>query len=728
MSRALLILAIASCSATAPEAKETRSPPPPPIAMKQAAPLGGPAAAPAPPKAHVDPREAALSQAVVELLEQQHLLHKHVDDELSRTAFGMYMERIDASKMFLLKGDRDALGKYADKIDDELKAGSLELAHEGQKVFVARVAVVEKLVAEILAAPMDHTDEEFIELDWKKVEPAATEQELRDRWRRRLELEVMERVGAMEDRLADAAKPKPAGADKDKKDVALPIDKIPTTPEAREEKARADLAKTYTSRFIRFRTPGPLDAASELINAVTASLDPHTDYLPPAEKANFDISMSGSLQGIGAVLREHDDYIEVVEIVPGGASARQGKLKENDLILAVEQAGQEPVDVVNMHIDDVVRMVRGKKGTVVRLHVQHPTGDKETIEITRDNVVVEETYARGAVIQKKGQGAFGYIHLPSFYGGKGPGQRTAAGDVGKLLREMKTRKAKGVIIDIRSNGGGLLGDAIEMSGEMIDKGPVVQVQDSRGRKQVLGDDHAGTDYDGPVIILVNKFSASASEILAGAMQDYGRAIIVGAGTGTHGKGTVQTVVDLDQATGANLDLGVLKLTIEQFFRVSGASTQREGVTPDIVLPDPSSYIESGEKTLEHAIAWSQVPAAAHDQWKATWQTPALVASSARRVAKTPVFGKINELSSLLKARKAETKIPLQRTAWDTWRKKEKAEIDAVSPNLDKQQPKFTVATIDEPAKPDERLVKWKDGLARDPWVDECMAILGDMAK
>jgi carboxyl-terminal processing protease len=379
-----------------------------------------------------------------------------------------------------------------------------------------------------------------------------------------------------------------------------------------------------------------------------------------------------------------------------------------------------------MHIDDVVRMVRGKKGTIVRLHVQHASGDKETIEITRDNVVVEETYARGAVLTKKGQ--FGYIHLPSFYGGKGPGQRTAAGDVGKLLREMKARKAKGVILDLRSNGGGLLGDAIEMSGEMIDKSPVVQVQDSRGRKQVLGDDHAGTDYDGPVIVLVNKFSASASEILAGAMQDYGRAIIVGEGAGTHGKGTVQTVVDLDQATGANLDLGVLKLTIEQFFRVSGASTQREGVTPDIVLPDPNAYIESGEKTLEHAIAWSQVPAAPHDQWAATWKTPALVASSAKRVASTPVFGKINALTTLLKARKADTKIPLQRTAWDAWRKKEKTEVEAVSPNLDKQAARFTVAAIDEPAKPDERLVKWKDGLARDPWVDECLAILNDMAK
>ncbi len=724
ISRALLITTIAGCSAKAPEAKETHNPPPAPIAMKQVS--GEPMkAAPAGPAMHVDPREAALSHAVLELLEQQHLLRKHVDDALSRTAFGMYMDRIDASKMFLLKSDRDSLTKYDDKIDDELRAGSLDLAHEGERIYVARVAVVEKWVAEILGAPLDHTDEEFIELDPKKLEPAPSDQELRERWRRRLELEVMERVGSMEDRLAEAAKPA-----KDRKKNAKPdttLDKIPKTPEERETKARTDLAKSYASRFVRLKTPGPLAAASELVNAVTASLDPHTDYLPPADKANFDIAMSGSLQGIGAVLREKDDYIEVVEIVPGGASARQGLLKANDLILAVEQDGQDPIDVVNMHIDDVVHMVRGKKGTIVRLHVRHPSGDAETISITRDNVVVEETYARGAVLMKNGQ-PYGYIHLPSFYGGKGAHQRTSAGDVGKLLLALRDKKTKGAIIDIRSNGGGLLGDAIEMSGEMIDKGPVVQVQDSRGRRQTLGDDQAGTDYDAPVIILVDKFSASASEILAAAMQDYGRAIIVGAGPGTHGKGTVQTVVDLDQATGANLDLGVLKMTIEQFFRVNGGSTQREGVTPDIVLPDPAANIESGEKTLEHAIPWAQVPAAAHDQWAGTWKIPALVASSAARVAKTPVFAKVNETMAVLKARKADTRIPLKRTAWDTWRKKEIAELEAVSPNLDKQVAKFKVDVVDEPAKPDERLTKWKEGLSRDPWVDECLAILGDMKK
>ncbi|HET9624504.1 MAG TPA: S41 family peptidase, partial [Kofleriaceae bacterium] len=561
-------LGLVACSAKAPPASE--SPRTTPEVQAQAA-----AARPATPPP--DPREAILSAAMVQLLENEHLLHKPIDDELSRTAFAMYMDRLDASKMFLLKKDRDALARFSDKIDDELRSGSLELGHEGTKIFVARVEVVEKMVAELLAQPFNHDDEEFIELDPKKVEVASTDDELRDRWRKRLELEVMERVSGMEARLtaeadkdkkAKDAKPKDAkakdakakakleaktaaamkdpssnvkkppaengpgpnqpgteeAATADSDDApAIPLKKIPATPEEREAKARGDLAKTYAARFTRLKHPGPFDSASELINAVTQSLDPHTDYLPPADKANFDIRMTGSLEGIGALLRERDDYVEVAEIVPGGASWRQGGLEQGDLILSVQSGDQEPVDTTDMRIDDVVKMIRGPKGTVVRLGVQKPTGAKKTVSITRDVIVVEETYAKGAVIQHKGQPAYGYIHLPSFYGGHGANQRTAAGDVHKLLTEMKDKKVAGVILDIRSNGGGLLDDAIRMTGSFIDHGPVVQVQDNAGHREIKSDKARGTDFDGPVIVLVDRFSASASEILAGALQDYHRA-------------------------------------------------------------------------------------------------------------------------------------------------------------------------------------------------------------
>jgi carboxyl-terminal processing protease len=349
--------------------------------------------------------------------------------------------------------------------------------------------------------------------------------------------------------------------------------------------------------------------------------------------------------------------------------------------------------------------------------------------------VVEESYARGAVLSHKGQPLYGYIHLPSFYGGRGPGQRTSAADVRRLLREMRAKKLGGVVLDIRSNGGGLLGDAIEMTGALIDRGPVVQVQDNRGRRETLSDDERGTDFDGPVVVLVDRFSASASEILAGALQDYHRAIIVGTGP-THGKGTVQTLADLGRATGGKLDLGVLKITIQQFFRVSGSSTQREGVTPDIVLPDPAGHIDSGERQLEHAIPWSQVPAADHDQWPATWKPSTLVERSATRVSKQPVLAKMAALTQLLRTNRDDTRIPLARPAWEAHRKQELAAFEAASPDLKNEAPRLTVKSLDDatPLPPgpggnsDDRIARWRDNLARDPWVDECVNILGDMAK
>ena len=808
----------AACSAKAPAAGESR----PAAPEAHAAPAGAPAAAAADPVPAPDPRERSLATAVLLLLQHEHLLRKPIDDELSRTAFDTYLDRLDASKMFLLRKDRDALGRYADKIDDELRSGVLDLAHEGSRIYVSRVEVVEKVVAEMLAPPFNHDDEEWFEIDPKKVEVATTEQELRDRWRRRLELEVLERVAQMETRLKaederahgkeptkdtkDASKDtikdahRPGGApdahkapgakgpgarnggkgadrnlgkapdkatgkaagkaagkgtdtkapgaapgrdeagsadrDADDEDAPrMPVASIPTTPEAREAKARADLAKTYAARFTRLRHPGPFDAASELINAVASSLDPHTDYLPPADKANFDIRMSGSLEGIGALLRERDDYVEVVEIVPGGASWRHGGLQPGDLILSVAAEGQDPVDVVDMRLDDVVKMIRGPKGTVVHLRIQKSTGAQESISITRDVVVVEESYARGAVLGHGSQHPVGYIHLPSFYGGRGPGQRTAGRDIAHLLGEMKALKVAGVILDIRGNGGGLLGEAVTMTGALIDRGPVVQVQDSRGTRETYSDDNAGMDFDGPVVVLVDRFSASASEILAGALQDYHRAVIVGTGP-THGKGTVQTLAELDRVVRSGVDLGSLKVTVQQFFRVSGSSTQREGVTPDILLPDPAAHVETGERTLDHAIPWSQIPAVPHDMWPAKWKPTALAERSAARVAKQPALAKIASLTQVLKASREDTRIPLQRTAWEAHRKQQRAALDAASPDLKSGPAALAVKSLDDPSLPppgpggkvDDRLARWRDTVARDPWIEECANVLADMAK
>ncbi|HEY4241386.1 MAG TPA: PDZ domain-containing protein, partial [Kofleriaceae bacterium] len=429
---ALGLSVLAACSQKPPPNGE--SPRSPQLAMSGngvvTPPMGAaPAAAP---DANADPREAELAAVTLHLFENDHLLRPKIDDNISNSAFKMYMERLDSEKMFLLKADTDALGKYETQIDDELRSGDLKLAHEGSAKFVARVAVVDKDVQQLLAAPFDLTKPEMVELDAKKLTFAATEDELKDRWRQRLELEVLERVEQMDTRLHPEKEKatKPHAAKKAPPPPPPPKD-IPATFEGQEAKARADLAKSYAARFTRLEHPGALDAASDLVNSVALSLDPHTDYLPPADKANFDIAMTGSLEGIGAVLREKDHLIEIAELVPGGASWRQGGLTPGDLILSVISAdGKDPVDVTDMPIEDVVHMIRGPKGTVVHLRIQKASGEQTLVSITRDDVVVEETYARGAMLTRKGLAGFGYIHLPSFYGGKGKSQRTAAGDVG----------------------------------------------------------------------------------------------------------------------------------------------------------------------------------------------------------------------------------------------------------------------------------------------------------
>lgn len=735
--RILLALVIAACSAKAP-AKESSLPStgdqtaqvvdqPPQIVA-----TGNQTAK------NLDPREKALCDTVANLLENEHLLHRRLDDTISKQAFDMYLDRLDHTKMFLLKSDRFALAKHADKIDDEIHAGDLALAHDGEKIYIARVEIVDKMVQDLLSKPFDFSKDEYIETDVKKYDAAADDDELRERWRQRLELEVLERVAGMEAQL-DPSKElkKPAPKDGKVADKPKPKEDVPATPEGRQEKARADLAKSYAAHFTRLKTPNPTGADSEVVNAVAQVFDPHTDYFPPADKANFDIQMTGSLEGIGAVLREKDHLIEVSELVPGGASWRQGGIAPGDLILSVQSEGKEPVDVTDMRIDEVVKMIRGPKGTNVTLRIQKPTGAQDTVTITRDTVVIEEAYARAAVMQMKNGPKIGYIHLPSFYGGR-DSPHQAGKDVHNLLVELGKQKVSGVILDIRSNGGGLLGDAVEMTGEFIDHGPVVQVQDSHSRKEVLSDDDRGEDYDGPLIVMVDHFSASASEILAGALQDYHRAVIVGT-SATHGKGTVQTIADLDRMSGFSQGgLGALKITIQQFFRVDGPSTQLDGVTPDILLPDPNGYIESGERTLEHALPASKISAAQHDTWKKQFDLPKLVGASKLRVDKQPVLSKIAAASDVLKARVKDTRIPLKKDLWEKRRKDEKAALDAVSPDLDKVQAAYTVTVVTDPSAPppppgpgqktDDRLERWSKALAHDPWVDESIHILADMAK
>jgi carboxyl-terminal processing protease len=689
-----------------------------------------------------DPREKALAEMVGTLLVEKHVLRRPLDDKLSKESFPKYIEELDGAKLLLLQEHVTALSKYAERMDDEMHDRNLVLARKGAALVGARRKVVAKLIADILQKPFNLDDSEEVETDPKKVAFCKTEAELRDRWRQNLELQALERIQQMEDLLAEKDKPKKKGDKPLDAAAEKLLQQIPTTAEGREQKARQEIATRFETRFTRLATPDPLDPAESFLNAISAAYDPHTQYLAPAEKENLDIALSGTLEGIGAVLGEKDHYIVVEELVPGGASWREGHLGAGDLIIAVAQEGKSAVDVTDMPIDKVVKMIRGPRGTVVILTVKKPEGNIETISITRDVVQVEATYARGAVLNLPKKDGLGYVHLPGFYGetGNGPrrsSDRNATDDVRALLQEFQKRKLAGVLIDLRGNGGGFLTHARDISGLFLPEGPVVQTRDSSGKVNILSDKDPSVAFSGNVVVMVDRFSASAAEILAACLQDYGRAVVVGTGP-THGKGTVQAVIELDRLLEqpGRESLGVFKLTIEQYFRVNGGSVQWKGVEPDIVFPDPASYIESGERTLFHSIPWTSVEPLQFTPSAHSWTLSTLSSQSSDRVKKNALFGKIEAFSKLVKARRDRTKEPLERKTWAELRKKEKDELEAADPKLKDQKPLFDLVSVGDkaPAPPPaddkkrKKLDSWKDDLVRDPWVLESMQILTDMAK
>lgn len=692
------------------------------------------------PELKADPREVVLAHGVAATLSQKHLLARSLDDEVSQKAFAEFLESLDGSKLWLLASHVEELETYATRLDDDLRLGNLRFARQAGGLLRARKQAMGKVVADLLAKPFDFSVEEEIETDPEKLKFSKTEEELRDRWRKVLKLQVLERVGRMAS-LAEALEKgeksdDPEADERRKKEAA----KVPPTFEEREKKAREEIATSFEARFKRWEDEDSLAPAARFINAVTSVYDPHTNYLPPATKENFDIEVSGSLEGIGAALTVKDHFVLVSELVPGGASWQQGKLEAGDLILAVAQEGKPPVDVTDMPLSKVVKMIRGPKGTVVSLTVRKPDNSVEVISITRDVVKIEASFARGAVLDNGKGETVGYINLPSFYGNtrSNPGAeegRNATDDVRALLLELDKRGVAGVILDLRGNGGGLLNHARDISGLFIPQGPVVQARASGGELNVYTDDDPSVAFKGDVIVLVDRYSASASEIVAGALQDYDRALVVGTGP-THGKGTVQVLLDLDRFRDKpGPPLGVLKLTTQQYFRVDGESTQSRGVVPDIVLPDPSAHVETGERYLDNAIPWSEVEALTYKPWTlGTWSRKALVASSKKRVAEQPAFAKLEARARLLQKRRDRTKVPLSRKKWEEQRAADEKAIEAVALKLDEGPTRFKVEEVSygpkAPGADDERIQKrlerWRESLARDPWVEEALHLVREM--
>lgn len=605
------------------------------------------------PDAFNEDRNRLIALMLSQQLPAQHFSHEPLDNNLSRKAFDLYLRQLDPRKRFLLQADVKQLNAFATHIDEELTRGNIVLVDAGMDLLNERIRQVDKLIDPILDQGFDWERKEYFEVEPKKLDFAEDIGKLRERWHLSLKIQVLD---AYFYALEAKGKQQP--------DILKNI--VPQN-HAVELKDAVKKVRESTHRALnRLLKQSRQDHFDRYFDAVARAFDPHSDYMPPTSKEDFDIQMSGSLEGIGALLREDEGLIKVIRIIPGSAAEKQGQLQAEDTILAVAEKNGEPTDISEMRIREAVSFIRGPKGTEVRLTVQKPDGSKRIIPIIRDVVQIEETYVKSTVIKTDKEHVFGYLRIPSFYrdfaaqnGGKS--SRNVTDDTVAELVKLKKQNISGLILDLRNNGGGALTDAVQISGLFLPGGPVVQVKDSQGTIRVLEDDDPDVAYNGPVIVLVNQFSASASEILAAALQDYKRAFIIG-GAHTHGKGTVQAMMDLNR----NLpllqlekynDLGALKLTIQKFYRINGGSTQYKGVEPDLVVPSMFDSLETGEKNMDYSLPWDQVKAVGYTQWRGDRFDVVKERQAGKQwVEQNATFKKIKEEASKAKARGEQTNV------------------------------------------------------------------------
>ncbi len=641
-----------------------------PAAAPAAAPVVAPGQANAPPAAvKAGTNDRYIAVAVRRQLENEHFLRKPIDDEIARRWFSSFLEALDPMKVYFLQSDVDAFMQKRESLDDLVKKGDVTFAYDVLTRFLQRVDQRLPLVERLIQGAQDFSKDETIVIDRDETKWAKNEAEAEDIWRRRIKYDLL-------------------------------VQKMEKTP---SEEAKDKLLRRYRSLAKRWHQMTADELLETYLSSLTSSFDPHTSYMSPGTLENFEIGMRLQLDGIGAQLKGEDGYTTIVELTPGGAADKDGRLKSKDRVVGVGQGAEgEIVDVVDMNLNEVVKLIRGKRGTTVRLKVI-PVGENvpKVYDITRAKIELKDAEARGEVIEhgKKADGSpykVGVINLPSFYldmAGAQQGQaefKSSTRDCKRLLEDFSKQGVDCVVLDLRSNGGGSLPEAIKLTGLFIDKGPVVQIKDSDKQVRPYDDVDPGVVWDGPLVVLTSKFSASASEILAGAIQDYHRGLIVG-DKSTHGKGTVQTLLDVGRQLFPRFDsspqLGAIKVTIQQFYRPSGDSTQLEGVLSDVELPSITSHLPIGESDLDHALTFDRVPRA--DFAGSGKVTDGMVAmlreASAKRVQANKDFVKLAGDIARYEKRKDEKTISLVETEFERQWNEGKAAEDEEEKKLEEME-------------------------------------------
>ena len=589
-----------------------------------------------------------LVDIITQGLDRNHYSKVDIDDGFSEKTYKLFIERLDYNKRFLLKSDIDELSYFHDKIDDEIRLRTYMFLNRAIELLDIRTVEVKIIYKDVLSKPFDFALKEDFELDAEKRGYSEDMDEMRNLWRKMLKYQVMSRILDMEREQEKAIE----------KSDTVEIKSF----EVFEEKARKKVLKSHDDWFHRIDQLNYADRRAIFLNSITSSFDPHSTFFPPKDKANFDIAMSGQLEGIGATLTSKEGYITVQRIVPGSASWKQGELEAKDKIIKVAQGEDEAVDIIDMRLDDAVKLIRGPKGTEVRLTVKKIDGSITIIPIVRDVVIIEETYASSMIIENDEK--YGYIKLPKFYFDVNKKDaRNCFEDIEVEVEKLKNENVDGIVFDLRNNGGGSLQDVVKIAGLFIKEGPVVQVKTRNRPAYIFKDEDSDIQYDGPLVVLVNNFSASASEIFAAAMQDYGRAVIVGSAS-TFGKGTVQRIINFDSVLPASLDylkpLGAMKVTMQKFYRINGETTQLEGVIPDIILPDNYSYIEVGEKEMDYPLKYDKIENAEYDLYNNSFpkKLQTLKKLSQSRTDKNQSFKLIDENAKRLKNNRDKTIVSL----------------------------------------------------------------------
>lgn len=681
-------------------------------------------------------KDKMLLELLTFVIERGHYDPAAMDDNFSKGIYKDYIEALDPSKRFFIQSDIDEFAKYETQLDDQIKNKDLAFFDLTYDRLMKRISESKGFYKDILAKPFDYNVKEEFNTNYEKLPYAKNTDELKEKWRKQIKLSTLSSLTdklKMQEDLKNGVKSDDKSKEKAFEKKADEKPEAPKSFEQLEKETRESSLKSLNEYFDFINDLDRNDWFSVYVNAVATRFDPHTNYFPPDEKERFDVSMSGKLEGIGARLQKKNDYTEISELISGGPAWRGKELEAGDIILKVAQGNQEPVDVGGMHLDDVVKKIKGPKGTEVRLTVKKVDGTIKIISIIRDIVEIEETYAKSSVVERNGV-KYGIIYLPKFYiDFENNDSRDAGKDVAQEVERLKNEGVQGIVMDLRDNGGGSLKTVVDIAGLFIEEGPVVQIKSAGRKKEVLYDRDKRIQWDGPLVVMQNSFSASASEIFAAAMQDYRRGIVIGSKQ-SYGKGTVQNVIDLNQfVRGSNVgDLGALKTTTQKFYRITGGSTQLEGVSSDVAIPDRYSYLKMGERDIDNAMPWDKIDPSEFKFWDKQSNFDAAIDNSKKRIAENPKFKLIDENAQWIDQRNKESVYNLnidqfkaEQKAIEEKAKKYKSIADYKN-SLEFKSLSYEQEAMKTDSSLKEKRERWHESLSKDIYVEEALNVLDDL--